>query len=249
MRKTYERKSVKSRANNLLDMAREVNCAKDEARPPTSRVHVSFAECARHGMDRLREWCRDSLIGKREGFITSNIWLRETKVQQNNAEQNNNSFERVFLQYSFDRKSRHVASLLRHCAAASLLAREVSRARRSFVILIAFISYLHSTADAGRIGSGMSGVVTLIGKRESYTNLTFDHQIIKIWHAHVDSSFGRVFFDTRSKIKSVAAPPRRFWRVKLTARETKLLRHVNNRSFYVYRTLRAAPGRVASWVV
>jgi len=58
---------------------------------------------------------------------------------------------------------------------ASLLAREVGSARRShFTILIAFSSQLQNTADTAQIGSGISDVVTLIGKRESYTDLTFD---------------------------------------------------------------------------
>jgi len=57
--------------------------------------------------------------------------------------------------------------------------------------------------------------VTLIGKQETYYNLTSAYQIMKLWHAYIDSSFERVFFNTRSiedqdpSRRRVAAPPRR----------------------------------------
>jgi len=78
--------------------------------------------------------------------------------------------------------------------------------------------------------------VTLIGKQETYTNSTFDYQIIKIWHAYFGSYFERVFFNTRSKIKTrrvAAAPPRRRGAIGARSwpRETKPLRHINRIRF------------------
>jgi len=55
----------------------------------------------------------------------------------------------------------------------------------------------------------MKGVVTLIGKQETYSNLISAYQIIKLWHTYFDSSFERVFFNTRSiKDRDVTAPSR-----------------------------------------
>jgi len=42
-----------------------------------NRVHISIVERNEHETDRLwSEWRRDLLIGKREGFLASNIQLR-----------------------------------------------------------------------------------------------------------------------------------------------------------------------------
>jgi len=94
---------------------------------------------------------------------------------------------------------RYVASPRRRSDAATrrfwrvkLIARETESLRHINCV------HLQKAADTGRIGSGTKGVVTLIGKQETYSNLTFAYQIIKFWHAYIDSSFERVFFNPRS---------------------------------------------------
>jgi len=70
--------------------------------------------------------------------------------------------------------------LLRHRAAAALLAREVDRARNVVMspILIALTIHLQNAVGTGRIDSETNGIGThLIGK-ENYINSVFDYRVI-----------------------------------------------------------------------